>query len=39
MAAAQGYRLACVVVRPSLLPLALQRWHWAQVLNVQETQP
>ncbi len=28
------YRLACVVVRPSLLAAALERWPWAKVLNV-----
>jgi nucleoside-triphosphatase THEP1 len=29
---ARRYRLACVALRPTLLPSALQRWDWAQVL-------
>lgn len=28
--ASRSCRLACVVVRPSLLPLALERWPWAE---------
>lgn len=30
----QRYRLACVVVRPSLLATALERWPWGVVLDV-----
>lgn len=33
------YRLACVVVRPSLLATALERWPWAKVLNVTRSAP
>ena len=31
------YRLACVVVRPSLLATALERWPWGIVWNVSES--
>ena len=31
------YRLACVVVRPSLLATALERWPWGAVLDVSES--
>ena len=33
------YRLACVVIRPSLLATALDRWPWAKVLNVTRSAP
>ena len=33
------YRLACVVVRPSLLATALERWPSAKVLNVTRNAP
>jgi nucleoside-triphosphatase THEP1 len=28
------HRLACITIRPSLLPTALERWAWAQVLTL-----
>jgi nucleoside-triphosphatase THEP1 len=28
------YDLACVVIRPSLLPTALKRWPWAETLSI-----
>jgi nucleoside-triphosphatase len=31
---AQHYKLACVVIRPSLLPTALERWPWGKTLGV-----
>lgn len=30
----QSYRLACIVVRPSLLATALERWPWGAVLDI-----
>lgn len=30
----RGYRLACVVVRPALLSIALERWPWGKMLRV-----
>lgn len=30
----RGYRLACVVVRPALLPAARERWPWGKTLTV-----
>lgn len=27
---ARSYRLACIAIRPTLLPAALKRWPWAQ---------
>ncbi len=33
------YRLACVVIRPSLLATALERWPWAKVLNITRSAP
>lgn len=30
----RGYRLACVVVRPSLLPAARERWPWGKTLVI-----
>lgn len=29
------YTLACVVVRPGLLPMAQQRWSWGQIIALQ----
>jgi nucleoside-triphosphatase THEP1 len=31
---AQHYKIACVVIRPSLLPTVLERWPWGKVLRV-----
>lgn len=28
------YRLACVVIRPRLLPAALERWPWGEALEI-----
>lgn len=33
---ARGYHLGCVVVRPSLLPAARERWPWSKVIYIQE---
>lgn len=33
------YRLACVVVRPSLLATALERWPWGTVLDISTFAP
>jgi nucleoside-triphosphatase THEP1 len=30
----RGYRLACVVVRPALLPVAGERWPWGKTLAI-----
>jgi nucleoside-triphosphatase len=30
----QHYQIACVVIRPSLLPTALERWPWGKILRV-----
>jgi nucleoside-triphosphatase THEP1 len=32
--AERGYRLACVVVRPSLLPTAQKLWSWGEIFDV-----
>jgi len=34
LVAGHGYELACVVVRPSLLARALERWPWGQTLQI-----
>jgi nucleoside-triphosphatase THEP1 len=31
------YTLACVVVRPGLLPMAQQRWAWGQIIALQNS--
>jgi hypothetical protein len=28
------YRLACMTIRPSLLPVALERWPWAHEIHL-----
>lgn len=33
------YTLACVVVRPGLLPMAQQRWAWGQIIALPNTNP
>lgn len=36
---ARRYAVACVVVRPSLLPDAQARWPWAEVVNLDRVEP
>ena len=36
---ARRYRLACVVVRPSLLEIARTLWPWGEVFNVDSSHP
>lgn len=33
---AQDYQLACVVIRPSLLSTALERWPWAETITADD---
>jgi nucleoside-triphosphatase THEP1 len=33
------YRLACVVIRPRLLPTALERWPWSKALEIPADKP
>ena len=35
---ARRFSLSCVVIRPSLLPLAMERWPWGQVVQVTSRQ-
>ncbi|HEX7432566.1 MAG TPA: nucleoside-triphosphatase [Anaerolineaceae bacterium] len=37
--AARRYRLACVVVRPTLLEIAKTHWPWGEIFNVRSSQP
>lgn len=32
---ARVYQVACIVVRPSLLPTAMERWPWARVISLE----
>ena len=34
---AREYRLICVVIRPSLVDMAIERWPWGQVMSVTPT--